>query len=153
LETRNSNRGSEQALRGCLRILFFLFPSSSLGTQLCRSSSFDSHEAVTHANPLQNPDRGREEPRLSPPSEPCMRFSRTRLSSWWFQHRGWLAKARASTMVKSPCSAKKAFGQRVWSARLRPIAGRFCCLRSIARSRRRMNPSSALKVPGAACLK
>ncbi|MDY6908692.1 MAG: hypothetical protein SWC40_01880, partial [Thermodesulfobacteriota bacterium] len=25
-----------------------LFPSSSLGTQVCRSSSFDSREAVTH---------------------------------------------------------------------------------------------------------
>jgi len=34
---------------------FPLFPSSSLGTQLCRSSSFGSHEAAIHANPLQNP--------------------------------------------------------------------------------------------------
>ena len=28
--------------------IFFLFPSSSLGTQQGRSSSFDFHEAVTH---------------------------------------------------------------------------------------------------------
>src|SRR5439155_18610777 len=27
----------------------------------------------------------------SPPSEPCVRFSRTRLSSRWFPHRDWLA--------------------------------------------------------------
>jgi hypothetical protein len=27
----------------------------------------------------------------SPPSEPCMRFSRTRLSSRWFPHRDWRA--------------------------------------------------------------
>ena len=47
-----------------------------------------------------------------PPSEPCMRISRTRLSSRWFQHRDWLACAWAPVKVKSPCSAKKAFGQR-----------------------------------------
>gem|GEM_PF-3779373 len=29
-----------------LQLTFTLFPSSSLGTQLCRSSSFGSHEAV-----------------------------------------------------------------------------------------------------------
>jgi len=28
----------------------------------------------------------------SPPSEPCMRFSRTRLSSRWFPHRDWRAR-------------------------------------------------------------
>jgi hypothetical protein len=46
----------------------------------------------------------------SPPSEPCMRFSRTRLSSWWFPHRDWRARTKAAYMVKSPRSAKKAFG-------------------------------------------
>ena len=30
------------------------------------------------------------------PSEPCVRFSRTRLSSRWFPHRDWLATHRAS---------------------------------------------------------
>ena len=55
-------------------------------------------------------DRGREGLSPSPPSEPCVRFSRTRLSSWWFQHRDWLARAWASVIVKSPISAKKAFG-------------------------------------------
>src|SRR5437867_3069272 len=33
-------------------------------------------------------DRGRERLSPSPPSEPCVRFSRTRLSSRWFPHRG-----------------------------------------------------------------
>ena len=47
--------------------------------------------------------------RPSPPSEPCMRFSRTRLSSRWFPHRDWHANMWASHMVKSPRSAKKAF--------------------------------------------
>ena len=57
-------------------------------------------------------DRGREG-FPSPPSEPCVRFSRTRLSSWQFQHRDWHARAWASVMVKSPRSAKKAFDQRI----------------------------------------
>jgi hypothetical protein len=39
-----------------------------------------------------------------------MRFSRTRLSDWWFPHRDWLACTYASCMVKSPRSVKKAFG-------------------------------------------
>jgi hypothetical protein len=38
----------------------------------------------------------------SPPSEPCVRFSRTRLSSRPFPHRDWQAKTWASFMVKSP---------------------------------------------------
>jgi hypothetical protein len=90
-------------------------------------------------------DRGREGFSPSPPSEPCVRFSRTRLSSRWFQHRDRHARAWASVMVKSPSSAKKAFGQRFWSARQRPIPGRFSCLRRMARSRRRINPSTILK--------
>ena len=48
----------------------------------------------------------------SPPSEPCVRFSRTRLSSRWFPHRECLAWARAVWRVNSPASAKKALGQR-----------------------------------------
>jgi len=36
-------------------------------------------------------DRGREGFAPSPPSEPCVRFSRTRLSSRWFPHRERLA--------------------------------------------------------------
>ena len=36
-------------------------------------------------------DRGRKGLSPSPPSEPCWRFSRTRLSSRWLPHRDWLA--------------------------------------------------------------
>jgi len=36
-------------------------------------------------------DRGRERLSPSPPSEPCVQFSRTRLSSRWFPHRDWYA--------------------------------------------------------------
>ncbi len=43
--------------------------------------------------------------RPSPPSEPCVQFSRTRLSSQWFPHRDWLARLAVS-MVNSPRSAK-----------------------------------------------
>jgi hypothetical protein len=53
----------------------------------------------------------------SPPSEPCVRFSRTRLSSRLFPHRDRLARAWAVVMVNSPCAAKKAFVQRRWSCR------------------------------------
>ena len=61
--------------------------------------------------PDQPSDRGREGLASSPPSEPCVRFSRTRLSSWWFPHRDWLARW-AVAMVNSPKFAKYAFGQR-----------------------------------------
>jgi hypothetical protein len=37
----------------------------------------------------------------SPPSEPCWRFSRTRLSSCWFPHRGRLARYRTVDNVNS----------------------------------------------------
>lgn len=60
---------------------------------------------------LAGAHRGREG-LASPPSEPYVRFSRIRLSSWWCPHRDWLAACRASVMVKSPAAAKKAFGQR-----------------------------------------
>ena len=42
----------------------------------------------------------------APPSEPCMRFSRTRLSGQWFPHRDWQAKTWAWCSEKSPRSAK-----------------------------------------------
>ena len=48
--------------------------------------------------------------RPSPPSEPCKRFSRTRLSSRWLPHRDRRANMWALRMVKSPRSAKKEFG-------------------------------------------
>ena len=51
-------------------------------------------------------DRGREGLSSSPPSEPCVRFSRTRLSSQWFPHRDWLAHIRACVMVNNPSFAK-----------------------------------------------
>jgi hypothetical protein len=44
----------------------------------------------------------------SPPSEPCVRFSRTRLSSRWFPHRECLAAVRAVLCVNSPDLAKTA---------------------------------------------
>src|SRR5215471_5342485 len=47
-------------------------------------------------------DRGRKRLSPSPPSEPCVRFSRTRLSSQWFPHRDWLASFQAAYMVNSP---------------------------------------------------
>ncbi len=49
-------------------------------------------EAVKQLAPPTLSDRGRDERSPTPPSEPCVRFSRTRLSSRWFQHRDWLAK-------------------------------------------------------------
>src|SRR5207245_6085321 len=51
-------------------------------------------------------DRGRKRLSPSPPSEPCVRFSRTRLSSRWFPHRDWLASFQAVCMVNSPWAAK-----------------------------------------------
>ena len=98
-------------------------------------------------------DRGRKGPRPSPPSEPCMRFSRTRLSSRWFPHRDWRARMWALCMVKSPCSAKKAFGHCLWSRPVRPEPGRFFCFRSTALRRRHIRPSRELKVWWCACLK
>ena len=47
-------------------------------------------------------DRGREGFEPSPPSEPCVRFSRTRLSSRWFPHRECLACSKAVRRVNSP---------------------------------------------------
>jgi len=50
--------------------------------------------------------RGREGLSPSPPSEPCGRFSRTRLSSWWFPHRGLHAARQAVSRANSPAVAK-----------------------------------------------
>ena len=58
-------------------------------------------------------DRGRKRLSPSPPSEPCVRFSRTRLSSRWFPHRDWLASFQAVCMVNSPWAAKNLLGQRL----------------------------------------
>jgi hypothetical protein len=60
-------------------------------------------------------DRGRKNRLISvlPPSEPCRRISRTRLSSWWFYlEEDWHANAWAAFKLYSPCSAKKTFRQR-----------------------------------------
>src|SRR6266508_2440213 len=52
-------------------------------------------------------DRGRRRLSPSPPSEPCVRFSRTRLSSRWFPHRDWLASPQIAILVNNPYPAKK----------------------------------------------
>ena len=52
------------------------------------------YEIVRRADigtPIHYRDRGRERLSPSPPSEPCVQFSRTRLSSRWFPHRDWYA--------------------------------------------------------------
>lgn len=48
----------------------------------------------------------------SPPSEPYVRFSRIRLSSWWFPHRECLAFCQAVLSASSPALAKNVIGQR-----------------------------------------
>src|SRR5206468_12310965 len=52
-------------------------------------------------------DRGRERLSPSPPSEPCVRFSRTRLSSRWFPHRDWLANTWIALMVNTTLCREK----------------------------------------------
>ena len=52
-------------------------------------------------------DRGRKRLSPFPPSEPCVRFSRTRLSSRWFPHRDWLASPQIAIVVNNPYPAKK----------------------------------------------
>ncbi len=54
----------------------------------------------------------------SPPSEPYVRFSRIRLSSRWFPHRGRLALFRTVFCVNNPKLAKGAF-----RASLTPLPG------------------------------
>src|SRR4029453_4910305 len=58
-------------------------------------------------------DRGRKRLSPSPPSEPCVRFSRTRLSSRWFPHRDWLPPFQAAVVVNSPRGPKNFFCPRV----------------------------------------
>ena len=48
-------------------------------------------------------DRGRKRLSPSPPSEPCVRFSRTRLSSRWFPHRDWLADTLKQRVTNHMC--------------------------------------------------
>ena len=51
---------------------------------------------------------------IAPPSEPDWRISRIRLSSWWFYlNEDWSNFIWASTRLKSPCSRKNLFGQRI----------------------------------------
>ena len=82
----------------------------------------------------------------TPPSKPCRRFSRTRLSSRWFLHRDRLADCQAVCRANSPAFAKKAFGHVLWINVPNPMCDRFLCFNSIERSRLRMNPSRSAKV-------
>jgi len=61
---------------------------------------------VPASEPPPLASRGREGLLPSPPSEPCGRFSRTRLSSWWFPHRGLRAARQAVSRANSPAVAK-----------------------------------------------
>ena len=62
--------------------------------------------ATACSKPPPPASRGREGLSPSPPSEPCGRFSRTRLSSWWFPHRGLRAARQAVSRANSPAVAK-----------------------------------------------
>ncbi len=72
-------------------------------------SAFSARRRGSRNPPL--PSRGREGLSPSPPSEPCGRFSRTRLSSWWFPHRGLRAArqavSRANTLLYDPGNVKR----------------------------------------------
>src|SRR5580698_7879154 len=68
----------------------------------------ESVEVLQPASPVTTIGVGRAF--APPPSEPCVRFSRTRLSSRWFPHRGCLAPIRAVLCVNSPNLAKAALG-------------------------------------------
>ena len=59
--------------------------------QLARRLFFANQGAFQTGDYEEIMYRGREGLSPSPPSEPCWRFSRTRLSSRWFPHRDWLA--------------------------------------------------------------
>jgi hypothetical protein len=76
------------------------------------------------------PDRGREGALASPPSEPCWRFSRTRLSSCWFPHRGCLARYRTVDRVNS-----KKLRERGYSPPLTPLPAPTPCVPSGERLR------------------
>ena len=74
--------------------------------RLINLSRLNSLQLVRRRCSFLKSDRGRERLLPSPPSEPCVRFSRTRLSSRWFPHRDWLASFQAVVMVNSPWAAK-----------------------------------------------
>src|ERR671918_1350573 len=85
-------------------------------------------------------DRGREGLAPSPPSEPCMRFSRTRLSSRWFPQRDWLASARAATLVNSPLRSKESIS---YLPPMTPFPAPPTCARSTPRLTR---PTPAVRI-------
>jgi hypothetical protein len=57
------------------------FPAASL-TIVVYAGTIDTGMALKGGLP-SDLDRGRESRLTPPPSEPCRRISRTRLSSWW----------------------------------------------------------------------
>jgi len=66
----------------------------------------------------------------SPPSEPCWRFSRTRLSSRWFPHRGCLARYQTVDCVNS-----KKLREGGYSPPLTPLPAPTPCVSSAKRLR------------------
>src|ERR1039457_4686017 len=87
----------------------------SFTSKLPLAKGATGHKAPVSRRPLvtgnrRPTDRGRERLSPSPPSEPGVQFSRDGLSSQLFPHRDWRANRWASDIVKSPRSAKKAFG-------------------------------------------
>ena len=66
----------------------------------------------------------------SPPSEPCWRFSRTRLSSRWFPHRGSLARYQTVDCVNS-----KKLREGGYSPPLTPLPAPTPCVSSAKRLR------------------
>ena len=73
--------------------LFCDFENLALGVRDAKYAQFDMKKVLERRR-LKGSiivDRGRKGLSPSPPSEPCWRFSRTRLSSRWFPHRDWLA--------------------------------------------------------------
>src|SRR5215470_9314219 len=95
---------SMKVLQGCVRKLLLTLVSFNTNRSVILHSPRENENAVF--------DRGRKRLSPSPPSEPCVRFSRTRLSSRWFPHRDWLASFQAAYMVNSPWAAKNVLGQR-----------------------------------------
>ncbi|NOT53909.1 MAG: GAF domain-containing protein, partial [Deltaproteobacteria bacterium] len=67
-----------------------------LRTTQAQAEELQTQQAALQATNARLEDRGRERPKPSPPSEPCRRFSRTRLSSRWCPHRDWRAATWAS---------------------------------------------------------
>ena len=63
----------------------------TLSIHSCNSLRDNDRYLVPNEAATLTHDRGRERLSPSPPSEPCVQFSRTRLSSRWFPHRDWYA--------------------------------------------------------------